>query len=60
MGDYLFTICGAKRKNNTFFGRSKLARFAESLPAAPVECVDKRTGKSLGTMPACLARKKFT
>jgi hypothetical protein len=60
MGDYLFKICGARRKNTSFFGRSKLARFADSLPSASVECFDKRTCKSLGTMPACLAKKKFT
>jgi hypothetical protein len=60
MGDYLFTICGSRRKTTTFFGRSRLARFAERLPQVHVEVIDKHTCKSLGAMPAILAKKKFT
>jgi hypothetical protein len=59
MGDYLFTIAGQRRKQPIFFGRSRLLRFAETLPHERVEVVDKKTGKSLGTMPISLAQAKF-
>lgn len=56
--DYMFIM---KRRNGRkeVFGRSKLLRFADTLPRTEVHVVDSTTRKSLGYMPIILAKKKF-